>query len=225
MFGVFNINMSTMFFEKDKLPKRLSGKELNELFTSYKNGNFEARQKIIEHNLYLVPYCIENYFNDVNHDKISLFECGVLGLIYAIDHYDLDYGSDFSLFVVRGICRSIHILLRDENKFSKEISLDSNFDTISNTEDLDADFTEQYYDFCSIQEIMEGMGYLNEKEREIINLYFGLGENKKHTIMELGAKYGVTKQAISLIIKKAITKIKNHVNACDEIKSNKRNKI
>lgn len=217
--------MSDVFFKKDELLNCLSEKELNDLFISYKNGNFEARQKIIEHNLYLVQYCIDHYFNDIKHDKIGLFEYGIFGLIYSVDHYDVDYGTQFSRYAITSINRMINHLLRDEAKFSKEISLDSNLDIISNMEDYDANFTEQYFDLCSIEDIKEGIGYLNEKEQEVINLYFGLNGNKKHTIIEIGELFGISKQYVDVMIKNSLRKIRSHVNACDEIKFNKRNNI
>ena len=73
----------------DKLPKSLSKDELQILIKQVKDGSKEARDELITHNIRLVLYEINTKFKNVNYDKKDLVSIGNLGLVKAVDTYDL----------------------------------------------------------------------------------------------------------------------------------------
>lgn len=104
-----------------KLPV-LSNKEKNELFIEIKKGNKEARQKFINGNLKLVLSVIKR-FNNRNENVDDLFQVGCIGLIKAIDNFDLSQNVLFSTYAVPMIIGEIRRHLRDNNSIRVSRSL------------------------------------------------------------------------------------------------------
>lgn len=104
-----------------KLPV-LSNKEKEELFIEIKKGNEEARQKFINGNLKLVLSVIKRFSNR-NEDVDDLFQVGCIGLIKAIDNFDLSQNVLFSTYAVPMIIGEIRRHLRDNNSVRVSRSL------------------------------------------------------------------------------------------------------
>ncbi|MFI3260158.1 MAG: sigma-70 family RNA polymerase sigma factor [bacterium] len=90
----------------------LKNKEMIELFKSMQEGDLEAKDKLIEGNLKLVLSILKK-FNKVNVNKDDLFQVGVIGLIKAIDNFDLSYNLQFSTYAVYLIIGEVKRYLRD----------------------------------------------------------------------------------------------------------------
>ena len=92
--------------------KALSGEEMTKLFVLYQNGDIDAKEKLINGNLKLVLSILRSFNrSDINMD--DLFQVGVLGLIKAIDNFDLSYGLKLSTYAVPLIVGEIKRYLRD----------------------------------------------------------------------------------------------------------------
>ena len=104
-----------------KLPV-LSNEEKEELFIEIKKGNEEARQKFIYGNLKLVLSVIKR-FNNRNENVDDLFQVGCIGLIKAIDNFDLSQNVLFSTYAVPMIIGEIRRHLRDNNSIRVSRSL------------------------------------------------------------------------------------------------------
>lgn len=104
-----------------KLPV-LNNKEKEELFIEIKKGNKEARQKFINGNLKLVLSVIKR-FNNRNENVDDLFQVGCIGLIKAIDNFDLSQNVLFSTYAVPMIIGEIRRHLRDNNSIRVSRSL------------------------------------------------------------------------------------------------------
>ena len=94
MFGIFLelISKGLLFFalhiqKGNSFPPSLSSKEENELLTEFKNGNNEAKNKLVEHNLRLVAHIVKKFENKTN-DADDLISIGTIGLIKGIDSYN-----------------------------------------------------------------------------------------------------------------------------------------
>ena len=88
-------------------------KETNlELLTRYKNGEVDLKNKIIEKNLSLV-YSLINRYNHTNSDKDDLFQIGCIGLLKAIDNFDVSYNVQFSTYAVPLILGELKRHFRD----------------------------------------------------------------------------------------------------------------
>lgn len=92
--------------------KVLSNEEMTNLFVMYQQGNLDAKDKLINGNLKLVLSILRSFNrSDVNLD--DLFQVGVIGLIKAIDNFDLSYGLKLSTYAVPLIIGEIKRYLRD----------------------------------------------------------------------------------------------------------------
>ena len=90
----------------------LSSEEVTNLFVQYQNGNLDAKEKLINGNLKLVLSILRN-FNKGNVNLDDLFQVGVIGLIKAIDNFDLSYGLKLSTYAVHLIVGEIKRYIRD----------------------------------------------------------------------------------------------------------------
>ena len=80
--------------------KTLSKEEMTELFIRLRNGDLEAKEKLINGNLKLVLSILKS-FNNKNVNLDDLFQVGVIGLIKAIDNFDITYGLKLSTYAVQ----------------------------------------------------------------------------------------------------------------------------
>ena len=90
----------------------LSNEEMTKLFVEYQNGNLDAKDRLINGNLKLVLSILRT-FNKGNVNLDDLFQVGVIGLIKAIDNFDLSYGLKLSTYAVPLIIGEIKRYLRD----------------------------------------------------------------------------------------------------------------
>ena len=106
----------------------LTRKEMDELFLKYQHGDLKAKDKLIEGNLKLVLSILKKY-NNGKHNVDDLFQVGVVGLIKAIDNFDLSYNLMFSTYAVTLISGEVRRYIRDNTPFRvsrsiKELSYD-----------------------------------------------------------------------------------------------------
>lgn len=90
----------------------LSNEEMTKLFVEYQSGNLDAKERLINGNLKLVLSILRN-FNKGNVNLDDLFQVGVIGLIKAIDNFDLSYGLKLSTYAVPLIIGEIKRYIRD----------------------------------------------------------------------------------------------------------------
>lgn len=90
----------------------LSNEEMTNLFAQYQNGNLDAKERLINGNLKLVLSILRS-FNKGNVNLDDLFQVGVIGLIKAIDNFDLSYGLKLSTYAVPLIIGEIKRYIRD----------------------------------------------------------------------------------------------------------------
>ena len=102
--------------------KVLSQEEMNSLFIEFKNGNLSAREKLVKGNLKLVLSILKN-FNKKNENLDDLFQIGCVGLLKAIDNFDLSFNVKFSTYAVPMILGEIKRYVRDNNSIRVSRSL------------------------------------------------------------------------------------------------------
>lgn len=213
--------MSTerLFVNEYNLPKKLSNDELYQLLKQMNKGDDSARKKLIEHNIRLVLFLVTNKFNYIDYDKNELVSIGLIGLIKAINSYDLSKKIEFSTYATKCIQNEIFMFLRKINKIHNIDSLDrpiSN-DTLANELTLkdivsgDEDFTEKFMQNESYQIIHKIINELSKRDRTIIIMYFGFCDGKRYTQIEIANKLNVSQSYISrligLILKKMRVKL------------------
>lgn len=204
-----------LFIETNKLPIPLSEKETNKLIDKMHQGDQEARNKIIEHNLRLVIYVVAKSFIHVDYDKKDLVSLGILGLIKAVNSYNLNKKTAFATYARSCISNEILMFLRKLKREKNIGSLDQviNYDKDGNALTLkdiikdDYDFTEEYIKIKSYEDIRNIVIKLPSRDRTIVEMYYGFNENNTYEQSEIAEKLGVTQSYISRLLKKIVKKL------------------
>lgn len=116
--------------------KVLSQEEMTQLFKKYQAGDLNAKEKLIEGNLKLVLSILKKYNNGKNSID-DLFQVGVIGLIKAIDNFDLSYNLMFSTYAVTLIMGEVRRFIRDNTPFRVSRSIkELSYDILSYKEDF-----------------------------------------------------------------------------------------
>ena len=187
----------------DILPPPLKGEEERKVIDQAVSGNQKARDTLIEHNLRLVVYVAKRYDNSTNCPLEDLISIGTIGLVNEILMY-----------------------LRKNNKIRYEISLDEplNIDYDGNELLLgdivgtDDDLVEQEMMKSDQRKLFyEALKDLNEREKEILILRYGLSNHDELTQKDVAKLLGISQSYISRLEKKIIKKLRNQLNF-DEVK-------
>ena len=233
----FNVsNEKINLFIKDELPNVLSDEEFLKYYNLFKNGDLDAKDKLIKHNMRLVSDRIYGRFKNVEYEKKDLFSIGLIGLIKAVNKFDIQKGYAFSTYAVSCIDNEILILIRKLQKYEPTDSIydeihcdnDGNDLTILDTlEDIDSDFTKYVENKELIIQIEKLMNDFNDRDSDIIKMYFGFYNNRCYTQQEIADKYNVSVSNISRLIKNNLKKLKEQLDENKKIEesTNKKNKI
>jgi len=201
----------------DILPPPLSKVEEEDLVIKSNMGNLKARNKLIEHNLRLVVFLSKKYDNAV-YDLEDLVSIGTIGLIKGIKTYKLDKNIKLATYASRCIENEILMFLRKNKKRMSEVSFEDSINLDSEGNELkieDVFGTEEDIVHKSIEDndnkklLEEEIQKLNKRDKEIIELRYGLFGKKELTQKELADKLDISQSYISRIEKKVIKKLKN----------------
>lgn len=204
----------------DILPPPLSKEEEYELALRSSEGDKVARDKLIEHNLRLVVFLAKKYEN-TGYDIEDLVSIGSIGLIKGINTYKADKNIKLATYVSRCISNEILMFLRKNKKKKVEVSLEEtlNYDAEGNTlalEDVlgtDEDIVlENVSKKQDAKYLASELNMLNDREKLIMTLRYGLNNNKEYTQKEVATMLGISQSYISRIEKKVIRRIKETIN-------------
>lgn len=198
----------------------LTAKEEAEYLKQLGTGNEAARRKakeiLVERNLRLVAHIAKKYQN-VDEDMEDLISIGTIGLIKAIDSFDAGKGK-LSTYASRCIDNELLMLLRSKKKTSREVSLYEPIGTDREGNEIHLlDVIEQeQVDVIDKMEVEDRLSHLtdmihkklNDREREIIMLRYGLPDKEETTQKEIGRRLGISRSYVSRIEKKALEKLK-----------------
>lgn len=199
-------------------PKPLSLEEEKKEFEKMKKGDKKAREKLIAHNLRLVAHIVKRYTNSLEAD--DLLSVGTIGLIKAVDTFEYDKKVQLSTYAARCINNEILMLIRSNKKHKNVVSLSSL--TSSNDDDkeleledvLSSDDEEIFVQvennilMTKVRKIITSM--LDERERQVITLRYGLDGDKAYTQKEVAEKLGISRSYISRIENKVLRMIKEN---------------
>lgn len=198
-------------------PKPLSTKEEQVYIRLCKEGSKEAREILIERNLRLVAHIVKKY-NAIDRDVDDLISIGTIGLIKAIDTFDMEKGIRLATYASRCIDNELLMMLRSGKKQSKEVYLyepigadkeGNEINLLDIMESVDEDIVEQMELSDNIRKLYKYVDQvLNDREKEIIYLRYGLLGGEEVTQREIADKLGISRSYVSRIEKKAINKLK-----------------
>ncbi len=208
----------------NSFPKQLSKKEEDELLSRCKNGDEEAKNKLIEHNLRLVAHIAKKYtsvFKDLD-DAISI---GTIGLIKGVSSYNFEKKTKLSTYISRCIENEILMSVRAGKKTQGEISIDEPIgtdsegnkitfnDILNNDENEILDEVNMKMVRRSLARLIESE--LDERERKIIVLRYGLGGGKEYTQSEIAKKLNISRSYVSRIEKRALEKLSENMKGME----------
>ncbi|MCX8075104.1 MAG: RNA polymerase sporulation sigma factor SigE [Clostridia bacterium] len=202
----------------DKLPSPLSQEEEQELLEKLMNRDIDAKNTLVEKNLRLVVYIAKKFENSgINiEDLISI---GTIGLMKAVNSYNLDKNIKLATYASRCIENEILMYLRKNSKTKTEISIDEPINVDSEGNDLllaDILGTDNDSIFKSIEEsdnkkvLVSAIKKLNKREKLIMQLRYGFDGIDELTQKEVADKLGISQSYISRIEKKVINSLKKN---------------
>lgn len=215
------LNERNIFFvgSTDKLPEPLSKEEEIEYVKKSMNGDEFARNKLIEHNLRLVVFLSKKYEN-TKIDLEDLVSIGTIGLIKGVNTYKLDKNIKLATYASRCIDNEILMYLRKNKRRRGEVSLEDSlsYDAEGNELHLeDILGTEPDIVTKGIEEendkklLRQEINKLNERDRKIMILRYGLFNNEETTQKDVADMLGISQSYISRIEKKVIRRLKGIV--------------
>lgn len=196
-------------------PEVLSLEEETKYLALWKEKDYNARNKLIEHNLRLVAHIVKK-FENTKVEKDDLLSIGTFGLIKAVDTYNFDSHVRLATYASRCIENEILMHLRSIKKHKDTISLytpigedkEGNEIRICDIiEDPSPSITEKLINEEHYTKLMNALNILNQQELEIISRRFGLNNYKVETQRDIAKSLGISRSYVSRIEKRALTKL------------------
>lgn len=215
---ILKIDNSLLFIgSTDILPPPLSKEEELDFIIKAKAGDIKARNKLIEHNLRLVVFLAKKY-ESTGYDLEDLVSIGSIGLIKGIETYKIDKNIKLATYASRCIANEILMYIRKNKKRKTEVSFEDNLSYDSEGNELhleDILGTENDIVTRGLEEendkkiLYEEINKLNERDRQIMVLRYGLFNNEELTQKDVANLLGISQSYISRIEKKVIKRIQN----------------
>lgn len=200
-------------------PKPLSREEEAECIKKMQQGDNEAREKLINHNMRLVAHIVKKYTGSAETD--DLISVGSIGLIKAVNTFDASKGSGLATYTARCIENEILMLLRSNKKFKKDVSLS---DTVGSDKDgneltlIDLLSTKDDEVFYKVDKSIESEKFLafikkvlTDREYTVLCLRYGLKGSRNYAQREVAKFLKISRSYISRIENKGIEKLKKAV--------------
>ena len=196
-------------------PPPLSSAQESECFQKMKQGDKNAREKLIRHNMRLVAHIVKKYYGS-GVEQDDLISIGTIGLIKAIDSFDSRNGARFATYAAKCLQNEILMHFRSRKKLTYEVSISETIDTDKDGAPL------TYSDIISVDDtIAEDLDRklqsqramkivhqsLEPREKEILTLRYGLNGKKPITQRETAERLNISRSYVSRIEKAALEKI------------------
>lgn len=210
-----NLLFFTGAYSNNVFPEQLAPDVEEEYIKRAKNGDKEARNKLIEHNLRLVAHIVKK-FETTNHDTDDLIGIGTIGLIKGIDTYSENKKVKLATYAAKCAENEILMYFRADKKNSKNVSLyeEISYDKEGNKITIldilktqDEDFLEDIYKNDNIKLLNKYMSVLTKRERDIIEARYGLNGKEEETQKDIAKKLNISRSYVSRLEKRATTKI------------------
>ncbi|MCI8387480.1 MAG: RNA polymerase sporulation sigma factor SigK [Clostridiales bacterium] len=197
-------------------PPPLSAERERECFRLMKEeGDMEARNELIEHNLRLVAHIVRKYYSS-GKNQDDLISIGTIGLIKAVDSFDPKLGARFATYAGKCLQNEILMYFRSQKRLSAEVSMSETIDIdkdgnpltwgdIIAVDDTIADDLD--LKLRSARAIQVINNELSPRERQIISLRYGLGDRPSITQREVASLMGISRSYVSRLEGSALKKI------------------
>ena len=182
-------------------------------------GSAEARSKLIEHNLRLVVY-IAKRFENTGVTMEDLISIGTIGLIKAVNTYNMEKKIKLATYASRCIENEILMFLRRSSKYRYDVSFDEPLNVdwdgnellLSDVLGTDADVVNKNIEQETERQLLfQALSQLPAREKEIMEMRFGLCGRRELTQKEVAAKLGISQSYISRLEKRIIKRLKKDI--------------
>ena len=203
----------------DTLPPPLEKAEEDECVARLESGDDAARRELIEHNLRLVVY-ISKRFENTGINIEDLISIGTIGLIKAVNTFNSGKKIKLATYASRCIENEILMYLRKISSQRTEVSFDEPLNTdwdgnellLSDILGTDEDeVSRPLEDDADRQMLMAAIDCLNEREKTIILMRFGLSGSGEYTQKEVADMMGISQSYISRLEKKIIDRLRREM--------------
>ena len=203
---------------QQNFPPPLTAEEERAAFAAKARGDANARETLILHNLRLVSHIVRKYYGTVKNQE-DLVSIGTIGLIKAVDTFKPENGTRFATYAAKCIQNEILMHFRSQKKMSAEVSIEDTIDVdrdgnpltymdVIATEDNMAEETDARVKSRRVRQLVATV--LDERERQIITLRYGLSGATPRTQREVAALLGISRSYVSRIEKAALEKLKTY---------------
>ena len=213
-FPIFYINGS------QTLPPPLDSLEEEALLKKLDENSEDVKQILVERNLRLVVY-IAKKFENTGMDIEDLISIGTIGLMKAINTFNTNKNIKLATYASRCIENEILMQLRRITKIKSEVSIDEPLNKDSDGNELlladllgtPNDITSKRIEDEVDKDLLKiAIRKLNKREKEIMNLRFGIdGKTEEKTQKEVAVMLGISQSYISRLEKKIMKKMKKEI--------------
>ena len=214
--GILKENSIHYIGGSDVLPPPLKGQEELDALEALQRGEEQAKSTLVEHNLRLVVYIARRFENTgiLLEDLISI---GTIGLMKAIGTYRLDKKIKLATYASRCIENEILMFIRKTSKEKTEVSLDEPINMDGDGNELllgDILGTEEDVVFKPLEEdvdlsvLRQSLRELPQRERELINMRYGLEGRRELTQKEAAQQMGISQSYISRLEKRILQRLR-----------------
>ncbi|NLJ85426.1 MAG: RNA polymerase sporulation sigma factor SigK [Firmicutes bacterium] len=200
-------------------PMPLSEQEEALFLERLQAGDKEARDVLVERNLRLVAHIVKK-FDNTGEETDDLISIGTIGLIKAINTFDVRQKTRLATYAARCIENEILMHLRSTKKGRKDVMLydaigadkEGNEITLIDILGTDPDEVLEQVEWSVEQEKLRVMLMrLGAREKKVLELRYGLGDGIRKTQREISRKLGISRSYVSRIEKRAITKLQHEM--------------
>lgn len=200
-------------------PPPLSSKREQELLRLKEQGDTNAKNKLIEHNLRLVAHIVKKYYT-VNCEQDDLISIGTIGLIKAINTFKPDKKIRLATYAARCIENEILMHFRNIKKTSHDVYISDPIDTDKNGNVLtlidiiadESNIDDEIDTKLKTQRLREVFdSTLEGREKQIINMRYGLNGETELTQREIAKKLGISRSYVSRIETAALNKLRKKI--------------
>ncbi len=199
----------------DSFPRPLSREKEREYLQRWQQGDLEARNLLVEHNLRLVAHIVKKYYSADDAD--DLISIGTIGLIKGVNTYRADKNVRLATYASRCIENEILMYFRSQRKSAGELSLSDALDVDGEGNGLfvmdvlaqEDDMAERIgsRELCRSLRALIG-SRLDEREAQIIRLRYGLDGREPMTQWETARECGISRSYVSRLEKRALEKLR-----------------
>ena len=204
----------------NSFPKPLSTEEERKYIALYQKGDQNARDKLIEHNLRLVAHIAKKYTNSVR-DSEDIISIGTIGLIKGISSFDPSKGTRLATYAARCVENEILMLMRAQKKTQGDVSLNETIGTdregnqimlIDVMKNENEDIFDKINSGMQVKQLYKNIeNELDERERKVIFLRYGLDDGNCYTQREIAKMLKISRSYVSRIEKKAVSKLGKNI--------------